>query len=381
MLDFSVACAIALKTALLLTIAGAAARALAKKSSAFRHALWTLTLLLSVLMPVAVLTLPSLAVIPTSWSPPELVGSAEPSIHAVWSRDFWSTGSIVWLAGVLILLLRGLVGHFGLIRWRLNARPVRSSAWLATLHQVSAEWRIRPSLRVLESPSVVNPCTWGFIRPVLLLPMDGDTWTGAERRHALTHELAHIRRHDYLSATLAHLACAIHWYNALVWLAAQQSRKLQEQACDDMVLRSGAMPSDYASFLVRAAESAQGESNALAAAMGVARHSELRERVDSILDPTRPRAPLSRASVFATSIPAACLALLLAASIPGSPAHTFDVREGEITPLPALPALPRPPETPPAPPPLPPQEPVPPVEAVPATPPDLPNPTNEGIRA
>jgi beta-lactamase regulating signal transducer with metallopeptidase domain len=211
--------------------------------------------------------------------------------------------------------------------------------------------------------------------------MDGDTWTGAERRHALTHELAHIRRHDYLSATLAHLACAIHWYNPLVWLAAQQSRKLQEQACDDLVLRSGAMPSDYASFLVRAAESAQGESNALAAAMGVARHSELRERVDSILDPTRPRAPLSRASVFATSIPAACLALLLAASIPGSPAHTFDVREGEITPLPALPALPRPPETPPAPPPLPPQEPVPPVEAVPATPPDLPNPTNEGIRA
>ena len=103
------------------------------------------------------------------------------------------------------------------------------------------------------------------------------------------HELAHIRRNDYLAATLVRLACAIHWYNPLVWLAARESRKLQEQACDDAVLRSGAAASDYASFLRRAAESAQGGSQRLAAAMGVVGRSELRQRVDSILDPARPR--------------------------------------------------------------------------------------------
>jgi bla regulator protein BlaR1 len=52
----------------------------------------------------------------------------------------------------------------------------------------------RRSLRVLESPEFTNPCTWGFIRPVLLLPAGGESWTEAERRLALLHELAHVRR-------------------------------------------------------------------------------------------------------------------------------------------------------------------------------------------
>ena len=61
----------------------------------------------------------------------------------------------------------------------------------------------------------------------------------AQRRHALIHELAHIRRHDYLSALIARICRAIHWYNPLVWFAAAQVTQLQEQACDDAVLRDG----------------------------------------------------------------------------------------------------------------------------------------------
>ena len=67
MLDPTLAGAIAVKTALLLLIAAIVAAALTKRSSAFRHAIWTGALLLSLLMPVAVLTLPTLDVIPASW--------------------------------------------------------------------------------------------------------------------------------------------------------------------------------------------------------------------------------------------------------------------------------------------------------------------------
>ncbi len=278
MLDTSIAAAIALKSTCLLLAASVAARALASRTSALRHALWTGTLLLSALMPIAVLTLPSLAVIPASWmlSESNEVASGAVAPAAISAQVAWSYALKLWLSGALILLIRLVISQAALIRWRLKARPLQSGAWAETLKYVSTRWRISRSLRVLESPAVVNPCTWGIFRPVLLLPASGDAWSESERRLAVMHELAHIQRNDYLAASLVRLACAIHWYNPLVWLAARESRKLQEQACDDAVLRSGATASDYASFLRRAAESAQGGSQSLAAAMGVVGRSELR---------------------------------------------------------------------------------------------------------
>ena len=370
MLDFGVAGAIALKTTLLLIAAGVVACALANKTPAFRHALWTGTLLLSALMPIAVLTLPSLAVIPASWMLSETmeVASGAVASAAISMQDAWSFALMLWLSGALILLIRLVISQFALIRWRLKARPLTPGAWAETLKYACTHWRISRSMRVLESPAVVNPCTWGFFRPILLLPASGDTWPESERRLAVMHELAHIRRNDYLAATLVRVACAIHWYNPLVWLAARESWKLQEQACDDAVLRSGATASDYASFLRRAAESARGGQQRLAAAMGVAGRSELRQRVDSILDPARPRAPLSSAPAFGIWMMVVCLAFFLAAAAPQSPAQEA-LAADESDASAALPSMP---EAPVPPPPVPPLPPVPPVPPTPPTPPTLP---------
>ena len=326
MLEASIAGAIALKSACLLLAASVAARVLASRSPAFRHALWTGTLLLSALMPIAVLTLPSVAVIPPSWMPPESIKVASGGVApaAISAQDAWSFALKLWLSGALILLVHLVISQVALFRWRLKARSLQAGAWAETLKHVSTNWRISRSLRVFESPAVINPCTWGFFRPVLLLPASGDTWSESERRLAVIHELAHIRRNDYLAATLVRVASAIHWYNPLVWLAARESRKLQEQACDDAVLRSGATASDYASFLRRAAVSAQDREQKLAVAMGVAGSSELRQRVDSILDPARPRTPLTSAPALGIWLTVACLAFFLAAAVPQGPAQSLE---------------------------------------------------------
>ena len=85
----------------------------------------------------------------------------------------------------------------------------------------------------------------------MLLPAAGASWPETQRRFTLLHELAHVRRlDDYLTTQIASMACALHWYNPLVWFAADQARKLQELACDDAVLNAGGTPSDYAQFLV-----------------------------------------------------------------------------------------------------------------------------------
>jgi hypothetical protein len=115
-----------------------------------------------------------------------------------------------------------------------------------------------------------------------------------------------------------------------VWLAARESRRLQEQACDDFVLQSGALPSHYASFLRHAAANEQDETPRLAAALGIVRRSELRERVDSILDPQRRRMPLSGARAFALWLTSVCIALFLGVVAQESPAHGSDPADPEV---------------------------------------------------
>jgi hypothetical protein len=165
---------------------------------------------------------------------------------------------------------------------------------------------------VLESDDVPGPCTFGVARPVVLLPVTGADWSGPQRRFTLLHELAHVRRLDYLTTQVSNLACAVHWYNPLVWFAAVQARKLQEQACDDVVVNAGGTPSDYAQFLVSIAGDPRRVSLALPAAIGMVQRSQLHGRVTAILDASRARLSLGGLALVIALVPLVCLMLFLA---------------------------------------------------------------------
>ncbi len=260
------------------------------------------------------------------------------------------------LIGGAIVLIRELLATIGLARWRRQALGA-SPNWSITLAQISAThgFDVR-HLRVVESDRIASPCTWGVLRPILLLPSAGNAWPESARYAALVHELAHIQRRDALCNLISRLACVLHWYNPLVWLAARHARTLQERACDDAVLCAGAMPSDYAQFLLDIAADTSGMPRPARLAIGMAHGSSLRARIVAILDPRASRSRPQRAHLIAACTSLFVVTILLATT-------SVAVEPPPLPRIPLLPEMPPPPNLPVAP-----AEPATPVQAVPAVP-------------
>jgi beta-lactamase regulating signal transducer with metallopeptidase domain len=205
-------------------------------------------------------------------------------------------GWLVWLAGFLAVLVRLAAGQLGR-RWMMrSARPLTEAAWSILLAGCCRQLGLGRRVRLWQSPDNVMPMTWGWWRPVVVLPAEASTWTEDRRRIVLLHELAHVKRGDCLTQTIAQGVCGLYWFNPLAWLAARQMCVEREGACDDLVLAGGCKASEYAGHLVEIAGHYRRVSPV--AAIGMARSSQLHSRIAAIVDGSRNRRP-GRVAAFA----------------------------------------------------------------------------------
>ena len=160
------------------------------------------------------------------------------------------------------------------------------------------------------------PMTWGIRRPAILLPAEADSWTAERRRDVLLHELAHVKRHDFLIQLVARIACAVYWFHPMVWLAATRLREERERACDDHVLRAGATPSAYASHLLEIARGLRAARATSLASVAMARPAQLANRLIDVLDTRRCRDTLSARAALPAWLAAIAVVVPLAAAAP-----------------------------------------------------------------
>jgi beta-lactamase regulating signal transducer with metallopeptidase domain len=209
------------------------------------------------------------------------------SIAARFSTSWLVIAGVVWGVGAALGLASILVGQAQLVRLARKAHFLEDADWASLSREACTRLRLRRPVRLLLSDRSPMPLTWGWRRPVILLPVEATDWPAERRRVVLLHELAHVKRWDCLTQTVARVVCAFYWLNPLVWLAARRMCVEREQACDDLVLNSGCKASDYAAHLVDIAQSFRHVPQLAGIAM--ARSPQLRRRVAAIVDTSRAR--------------------------------------------------------------------------------------------
>lgn len=142
-----------------------------------------------------------------------------------------------WCAGVGLCSLRPLLGWHTLWRLRtVGVAPVSDDIRTA-LRRVSDRLRLRQTVQVLQSTLSQVPVVVGYLRPVILLPVSLLTNMPPSQLEAiLAHELAHIRRHDFIVNLLQTLVETLFFYHPAVWWLSRQIRVEREHCCDDLVV-------------------------------------------------------------------------------------------------------------------------------------------------
>ncbi len=168
----------------------------------------------------------------------------------IWLQPLVSWTVPLWLLGVMVMTLRVWRG------WR-HARDLRETAdyipvpqWHTLVESLCTLLGIRKMVRLAVSASVTVPCVIGWLKPVILIPpsvLSG--LTPLQMELILAHELAHIRRQDYLWNLLQVAVDTLLFYHPAVRWVSHQARLEREQCCDDIVVELNGTAIDYARAL------------------------------------------------------------------------------------------------------------------------------------
>jgi beta-lactamase regulating signal transducer with metallopeptidase domain len=212
-----------------------------------------------------------------------------------------------WLLGVGLLLVRLLGGWWRVRALHQSSLAAPTSIWGLVAEGLAVRLGLRHRVRVVDSQDVDTPTLIGWWRPVILLPIAGLAGlTPSQVEAILLHELAHIRRYDYLVNLLQRVTETVLFYHPAVWWVSRRLRFERELCCDAVVVALGQNATDYAYALAHLEQRRSGPPVLAVAASGGA----LLERIRALLDP-RPRAPRPMADAWLTSTVVLALVLLL----------------------------------------------------------------------
>ena len=175
----------------------------------------------------------------------ETVPSPEPVASA---GQYWDFGLpyfqdhlplivICWLLGMSVFALRFLGGLAYVQYLRRQQQPVIGSSTLSLLANLQQKMNLKTNVQIGTSPKISVPMVMGLVKPLILLPAGTIlALTPMQLEAIMAHELAHIKRRDYLANLLQSTMEVLFYYHPAVWWLSGQVRREREHCCDDMAV-------------------------------------------------------------------------------------------------------------------------------------------------
>jgi beta-lactamase regulating signal transducer with metallopeptidase domain len=254
-------------------------RALRVRNPSVAHGIWLAAACGMILYPLLHAALPTITIplIRTEAADDVSLGVLDPA----WYPYILSAYGVV--AGALLLSV--LVGVARSRRLAESGTIPVDREWAA---QYAAQFRgsfLRRPATVAVSRRVRVPMTVGFLRPCILLPAESREWSDDKMRSVLAHELAHVRRGDFLWQLVATVHVCLFWFHPVAWMLRRRLVLAAECACDAAAALAVGDSRTYATHLVEIASSLRGgRGRVFQIGLPIAASRDMHTRVDAILD-------------------------------------------------------------------------------------------------
>lgn len=160
----------------------------------------------------------------------------------------------LWMLGALFYTVRLLGSFYDLQKLHRKHHESVSSVWLKKVDSLSAALGLYHKVQILTSSLVHTPMTYGYLKPVILLPASLIfSLSPAQMEAIIAHELAHIKRNDYLVNLLQSCMEVVFFFHPCFWWINQLVNEERENATDDLALAAGVSSYDLAYGLAEVA--------------------------------------------------------------------------------------------------------------------------------
>lgn len=199
------------------------------------------------------------------------------------SVDWQLTIILAYFLIALFFLSRLIIDALKLTTINRQAELSSCPETAALIARKQAQLNIRRPIIIKYSETIQSPLSFGLFRPVIIFPTASKAWTRPTFENALSHELSHIRRFDWLTSTAIYVAACCLWFNPFYWYALGSLNEESEACCDDDVLRTGAQSHDYAQDLVLIARNCKRAAVGKLSAQAMISQTSLRSRISRLL--------------------------------------------------------------------------------------------------
>jgi len=192
--------------------------------------------------------------------------------------------NLIWGIGVILFLIR-FIFSYAYTKYLKNSAIFSDSSRLKpVLARIQKSLLIEKTIEIAESAKVNVPVVVGHIKPIILFPLGMVNMLSiAEVEAIITHELAHIKRYDYITNILLTLIEILFYFHPAVWWISANVKSERENCCDDFALSHNIDKVVYAKALVKLEEMKSMSIPALAMPFSSKKH-QLINRIKRIMN-------------------------------------------------------------------------------------------------